>query len=285
MTISLWRWLVGLGLMLVVALGLAQLAVPPLTGRVVDLTGTLNPKQKVELERRLAAFEAEKGSQIAVLIVPTTQPEPIEAYSIRVVEEWKLGRAGVDDGLLVLLAVEDRAVRIEVGRGLEGVIPDAIAKRIIEEIMIPFFRRGDFYGGLAAGLERIMDLIRGEPLPPPEPKRAAPRGEFGSVVLAIVGGIFGGERLRLLLGPLPAALIAGGGVGIVAVWAGMPLLFALFVGLFVFAAVLAGIEARPGGWYGGGGGFSRGGWGNTGFGGGFRGGGGGFSGGGASGRW
>ncbi|MFN3918946.1 MAG: TPM domain-containing protein [Methylohalobius sp.] len=287
MTMSLWRWLVGLGLILVVALALAQLTVPPLTGRVVDLTGTLHPKQKVELERRLAAFEAEKGSQIAVLIVPRLKPEPIEAYSIRVVEEWKLGREGIDDGLLVLLAVEDRAVRIEVGRGLEGVIPDAIAKRIIEEVMIPFFRRGDFYGGLAAGLERMMDLIRGEPLPPPEPKRAAPRDGFGAVVLAIiVGGIFVGQWLRWLLGPLPAALIAWGGVGTVAVLAGMPLWFALFVGLFVFAAVLVGSEGRPSGWYGGSGGFRRGSWENTGFGGGgFRGGGGGFSGGGASGRW
>lgn len=286
MTMFLWRWLVGLCLMLAVALALAQLTVPPLTGRVVDLTGALNPKQKGELERRLAAFEAEKGSQIAVLIIPTTQPEPIEAYSIRVVESWKLGRAGIDDGILVLLAVQDRAVRIEVGRGLEGAIPDVMAKRIIEEVMIPFFRRGDFYGGLAAGLERIMDLIRGEPLPPSKPKRAAPHGGFGAVVLAIiVGGIFVGQQLRWLLGPLPAALIAWGGVGTVAVWAGMPLLFALFVGLFVFAAVLVGLDARPSGWYGGGGGFSRGSWENMGFGGGFRGGGGGFGGGGASGRW
>lgn len=165
--------LLGVGLVLVAAALLAEVAVPPLAARVTDLTATLNSAQRAALENLLAAFEAEKGSQIAVLIVPTTRPEPIETYSIRVADVWKLGRQGVDDGLLILLAIRDRSVRIEVGRGLEGVIPDAVAKRIIEEVMLPYFRQGDFYGGLSAGLDRIMDLIRGEPLPQPMPKPTA----------------------------------------------------------------------------------------------------------------
>ncbi|MCX8048466.1 MAG: TPM domain-containing protein [Methylohalobius sp.] len=279
------RWLGGLALALGAGLALSQLAVPPLTGRVVDLAGVLEAEQKGDLERRLAAFEAEKGSQIAVLVVPTTQPEPIEAYSIRVVEEWKLGRQGIDDGLLVLLAVQDRAVRIEVGRGLEGAIPDAVAKRVIEEVMLPQFRQGNLYAGLAAGIDKILGLIRGEPLPPPRSKRAV-REDGGSVLgAAIAGSVLAGYWLKWLLGPLPAALVAAGGVAGIAAIAGLPLLFALLLGLFVFAFVLVGASSRPNGWYSGSKGFGQGGWGHTGFGGGFRGGGGGFSGGGASGRW
>ncbi|GAB6066888.1 hypothetical protein JCM13664_02060 [Methylothermus subterraneus] len=276
--LCLSAWVVAL----VAAVAWAQLRVPELSGRVVDLTETLTPSQRAELDRRLAAFEAETGSQIAVLIVPTTQPEPIEAYAIRVVEAWKLGRAGVDDGLLVLLAVQDRRVRIEVGRGLEGAIPDAIAKRVIEEIMIPKFRQKDFYGGLEAGITQIMELIRGEPLPPPERKRSAPRAGSDGLIVSVIAGVFGGQWLRRLLGPLPAALLAGGGVGALAVLTGTPLLLALVLGLFVFMAVLGGFEAGPRGWYGGSAGFR---WGLGSGDGGFRGGGGGFSGGGASGRW
>ena len=146
------RLLLAFLLLLTAVTAVAEVAVPPLTGRVVDLAGVLQPAEQAALTSRLAAFEQEKGSQIAVLIVPTTQPESIEQFGIRVVDQWKLGRKGVDDGLLILLAMEDRSMRIEVGYGLEGVIPDAIAKRVIAEIMTPYFRQGDFYGGLNAAV-------------------------------------------------------------------------------------------------------------------------------------
>ena len=121
--------------------------IPPLSARVIDLTGTLTAEQQTRLEQALAAFESAKGSQLAVLIVPTTAPEEIEGYSIRVVEQWKLGRSKVDDGALLLVAKNDRRVRIEVGRGLEGVLTDAMSNRIIDETIRPDFRQGDFYGG------------------------------------------------------------------------------------------------------------------------------------------
>jgi uncharacterized protein len=260
----------------------AEVAVPPLQARVTDLTGTLKPDEKAGLESRLAAFEAEKGSQIAILLVPTTEPETIEQYSIRVVDTWKLGRKGIDDGVLVLLAKQDRTVRIEVGRGLEGVIPDVVANRIVEDVMVPFFKRGDFYGGLSEGIDSIFSLVRGEPLPEPARGERTPDSDWGGLFgLSILGGIFGGRILRFLFGPLLGGLIAGAGAGVLVALFGLPILFSLFVGFFVFMAVFGGIgRVGPGGWYGGPGGF-----GGSSGGGGFRGGGGGFSGGGASGRW
>ena len=126
----------------------AEVAVPTLAARVTDLTATLSAAEKQQLEASLAQFEAKKGAQIAVLIVPTTQPETIEQYGIRVAEAWKLGRKGVDDGALLLVAKEDRSLRIEVGYGLEGVLNDATAKRIVAEIIVPYFKRGDFHGGV-----------------------------------------------------------------------------------------------------------------------------------------
>jgi uncharacterized protein len=261
----------------------AEVPVPPLEGRVTDLTATLAPDQRTALETRLASLEAEKGSQIAVLLVPTTQPETIEQYAIRVVDAWKLGRKGIDDGVLVLLARQDRAARIEVGRGLEGVIPDAIANRVVEDVMIPYFKRGDFYGGLSAGAERIIGLIQGEPLPAPARGRGAPESGTdpgAGLGLALFGGLFGGRILRFLFGPLLGALIAAAGAGIVAMFFGLPLLFGILIGAFVFLFVIGGGgRFGPGGWYGGSGGYGGG------LPGGFRGGGGGFSGGGASGRW
>ncbi|CAI8928975.1 TPM domain-containing protein [Methylocaldum szegediense] len=266
----------------------AEVAVPPLRARVTDLTGTLKSDERAALESRLAAFEAEKGSQVAILLVPTTSPETIEQYSIRVVDAWKLGRKGIDDGVLILLALQDRTVRIEVGRGLEGAIPDAIANRIVEDVMIPYFKLGDFYGGLSKGLDSVFALIRGEPLPAPPRSERVPDENLGGLFgLSILGGIFGGRILRFLFGPLLGGLIAGVGAGLLVALFGLPILFSFFVGLFVFMAVFGGIgRVGPGGWYGGPGGFggiSRGGF--PGGGGGFRGGGGGFGGGGASGRW
>jgi len=259
----------------------AEMVVPPLQARVTDLTGTLKPDERAGLESRLAAFEAEKGSQIAVLLVPSTEPETIEQYAIRVVDAWKLGRKGIDDGVLILLAKQDRTVRIEVGRGLEGVIPDAVANRIVEDVMIPFFKQGDFYGGLSEGVDSLFALVRGEPLPAPAGERVPDTDVGGVFGLSILGGIFGGRILRFLFGPLLGGLIAGTGAGVLVALFGLPVLFALFVGFFVFMAVFGGMgRAGPGGWYGGPGGF-----GGSSGGGGFRGGGGGFSGGGASGRW
>lgn len=275
-------WILAVLLAFVGSEARAEVAVPPLQARVTDLTGTLKPDEKAGLESRLSAFEAEKGSQIAILLVPTTEPETIEQYSIRVADAWKLGRKGIDDGVLILLAKQDRTVRIEVGRGLEGVIPDAVANRIVEDVMIPFFKQGDFHGGLSEGIDNLFALIRGEPLPAPADSERVPHGDLGGVFgLSILGGIFGGRILRFLFGPLLGGLIAGVGAGLLVALFGLPILFSLFVGFFVFMAVFGGMgRVGPGGWYGGPGGF-----GGSFGGGGFRGSGGGFSGGGASGRW
>ena len=124
---------------------------PALSARVTDLTGTLSAEQVTALEKRLAGFEARKGAQIAVLLVPTTRPETIEQFGIRVAEKWKIGRTKVDDGVIVIVAMKDRTARLEVGYGLEGAVPDLKASRIIREIITPRFRQGDFYGGLVAG--------------------------------------------------------------------------------------------------------------------------------------
>ncbi len=258
--------------------------IPPLTGRVVDLNGALTAGQKRELEASLEAFEKRKGSQIAVLIAGTTFPEPIESFAIRVAEAWKIGRKGVDDGVVVVIAKSDQAMRLEVGYGLEGAVPDAIAKRLIEEEFVPKFREGNFYDGLRSGLDRLMRVIDGEPLP--APKLEAGRGSeprsieaylvlFMAIVIA-VGGV-----LRTLFGRLPAATIVGAGTGLLAWLIVAPVVVAALVGIVGFVFTLAGGGYR-GGWGGGvGGGFGGGGFG----GGGFSGGGGGFGGGGASGRW
>ena len=145
----------------------AEVAVPPLVRRVTDLTATLDAQQTQTLEARLAAFEAKKGAQLAVLIVPSTQPETIEQFGIRVAEAWKLGRKGVDDGALLLVAKNDRTLRIEVGYGLEGVLNDATAKRIVDEIIVPHFKRGEFYPGIESGTAAMMRVVDGESLPPP----------------------------------------------------------------------------------------------------------------------
>ena len=143
----------------------AEVPVPQLAARVTDLTGTLNAAQTQALSSRLEAFEQKKGAQIAILIVPTTQPESIEQYGIRVVDAWKLGRKNVDDGALLLVAKDDRALRIEVGYGLEGALNDAVAHRIIDEIIVPEFKAGDYYRGIDAGVDAMMRIVSGEPLP------------------------------------------------------------------------------------------------------------------------
>jgi len=270
--------------------GAADVAVPPLTGRVVDLTGTLSAPQKGDLEARLAAFEARKGSQVAVLLVSTTRPEEIEQYSIRVVEAWKLGREKSDDGALLLVAVEDRTMRIEVGHGLEGALTDIMSKRIIADIITPRFRAGDMAGGIGAGVDAMIKVIDGEELPPPAPTAARGRdgGGIGAGILFLA--LIVSMVLRSVFGRVLGGVFSGGLVGLLASFMlGSVILGVLLgIGALIFGLVgggLGGLGAmgHRGGRGGGfGGGFGGGG---GGFGGGFGGGGGSFGGGGASGRW
>ncbi len=266
----LWLALWSLG-------ALGEVAVPALKARVTDLTNTLSASQQSTLEQSLAAFETKKGSQIAILLVPTTQPETIEAYSMRVAESWKLGRKGVDDGVLILVAKNDRSLRIEVGYGLEGAVPDAVAKRIVSEIITPQFKQGLFFEGLQAGTQRLVAVIGGEALPPPA-KTASdnqPSDWWGMVFIAAV---FGGGILRAifgaLFGALIAAAIAGGVMWIIAGAWDLVIFSAFIVFVITLAGGGSGARSGSGGWSGGSSG-----------GGGFSGGGGSFGGGGASGRW
>jgi uncharacterized protein len=277
-----WRRCV-LGLLLGMLSGwaAADVAVPPLQNYVTDLTGTLNPGQRASLEQTLRGFTAQKGSQIAVLLVPSTAPETIEQYSIRVAESWKLGRKGVDDGVLLLVSMDDRALRIEVGYGLEGVIPDAVANRIIDEVMVPYFKRGDYFGGIQAGVNQLMRLIEGEPLPEPSQRDTAWEGLQAWLPLLLMGTVVGGFLLRLVFGRLAGASLTAGLAGLIGWMLFGSLLFGVLIGVFIFFFVVGGGMGRPPG-YGGWGFPSGGGWSG---GGGISGGGGGFGGGGASGRW
>jgi uncharacterized protein len=272
----------------------ADVAVPALTGRVVDQTGTLSSSEQADLSRTLADFEKRKGSQIAVLIVPTTQPESIEQFSIRVAEAWKIGRSKVDDGAILLVAKNDRKLRIEVGYGLEGALTDATTKRIIDEIIAPRFKSGDFAGGITAGAERMMKIIDGEPLPPP----AAPSEWKADTALfdqlfeyapfLLFGAFAGGAVLRHMLGRLLGALVAGGLV-MAAVWLIVSSVIAgAICGLAAFFITVIGDSALSTGGSSGrrsGGGWSSGSSSSSSSSGGFSGGGGSFGGGGASGSW
>ena len=263
-----------LGLLIPVS-GYAQLAIPELSKRVTDLTGTLSAEQSDALENKLAAFEKENGSQIAVLIVPTTQPEDIAAFGIKVAESWKIGRKKIDDGVILIVAKSDRRLRLEVGYGLEGAIPDAIAKRIIAEFITPYFKQGDFAAGIDAGVTQIMALIKGETLPLPQHGAESAPSETG-FFFVLVAGLGLGFFLSLMLGRPLAGLIAGLCSTVVATFF-FGLGFALFVGFLVFFLIIGG--NRYSGWSSGGGYYS------TGGGSSWRGGGGGFGGGGASGSW
>jgi len=263
-----WSFLVG-----------AQVAVPPLTGRVTDQTATLTADQTASLEQILRTFEAKKGTQLALLIVPSTQPEAIEQYALRVAEQWKLGRKKVDDGAILVIAKTDRALRIEVGYGLEGVLNDATSKRIISEIITPRFKQGDFYGGIAAGLDQMIQVIDGEPLPAPNLPTfggATDIRQYGPLVFILALVI--GRVLRPVLGRFPGALVTGGVVAVIAWLVAGALFIALGAGVMALLFTLVGGGMGGYGMGGHRGGFGRGG-------GGFGGGGGGFGGGGASGRW
>lgn len=280
------RWLALFLLCLLPFAAGAEIAVPALSARVVDLTATLSAAQRAALNQKLQAFEARKGSQIAILIVPTTAPETIEQYSIRVVDQWKLGRKKVDDGVLLLVAKDDHRLRIEVGYGLEGALPDVIAKRIVSDTIAPLFKQGDFYGGLDAGITRIMAVIEGEPLPAPAQPATRNTGLSaleGVFPLLIFGALVAGVVLRNVLGSLPGALVNGGLVGAAVMLLGGGLVFAVLLGFMAFVFALGGLGFWGGG-FGGWGGYPGGGD-FGGGGGGFSGGGGGFGGGGASGDW
>ena len=267
-------------ILLAAGLVVADVPVPALQARVTDLTGTLSPAQQSKLEQVLAEFEARKGSQIAVLIIPTIQPEAIEQYAMRVAETWKLGRKGVDDGVLLLVAKEDRTLRIEVGYGLEGVIPDAVAKRVISEIIIPYFKQNDYFGGIEAGVNRLIRLIDGEPLPSPVRKDVSWSGFEDFLPIVFLAVLIGAGLFRMIFGRLLGSSIVGGLVGILFWLIAGSFMVALIAGLFAFLFSLGGM--RSGGIWPGGGGY-EGGFGGRG--GGFSGGGGGFGGGGASGHW
>jgi uncharacterized protein len=284
----------------------ADVAVPPLSGRVVDQTGTLSSGDVAALTQALKALELRKGSQIAVLIVPTTQPETIEQYSIRAAEVWKIGRKKIDDGALLVIAKNDRKLRIEVGYGLEGALNDATAKRIIDEIITPKFRSGDFAGGISAGVDRIVRVVDGEPLPPPAARAAPvssssnsdlyqffnPLNPFTIIFILLLGG-----ALRHLVGRLLGSLASGGLIGFLVWFVFGSLILSALAGIVasVFTMFSDAITApspagrgRGGGWVGGGSGGSWSGGGSSSGSsdsGGFSGGGGSFGGGGASGSW
>ena len=282
-----WLALLACAAGLVSAQGLQP--IPKLAARVTDLTGTLTAAQQAGLEAKLAAVEAQKGAQIVVLMVPTTQPEEIEQYSIRVVEQWKIGRAHVDDGVLLIIAKNDLRMRIEVGYGLEGALTDATSNRIITETIRPLFAQNDFNGGINAGVDQIASVVAGEALP--EPAHAAARGRSSRGVSGLLPFLFvavfiASSALRGVLGRPLGAAVTGGLAGLL-VW-----LFAGLIGAAVLASLAAFAFSLLSGMNGGsrwsslGGMGGLGGWGGgMGGGGGFSGGGGGFGGGGSSGSW
>jgi len=272
--------------------------IPPLKARVTDLTGTLSAAEQQSLEQKLAAWERDTANQLVVLVVPSTKPEPIEAYSIRVAEAWKIGRKGQDNGVVFLVAKDDRKMRLEVGYGLEGVLTDATSRRIIAEDVAPLFRQNQYAAGINAGVDRVIAVVgKGEPLPAAAPAKAQ-RGAGGFdfnflifllVIVPVIGGI-----LSRVFGRVLGSTIGGGVVGTIAWFIAGSLVIGGIAAVIGFIVMLvfggAGGLGRGGGgwvpipgggsWGGGGGGFGGGGGG-----GGFSGGGGGFGGGGASGNW
>jgi uncharacterized protein len=281
----------GLALLLAALLVRADgpVPVPPLTARVIDLTGTLSGEAVTRIEAKLADLETRKGSQIAVLILPTTEPEDIDQFGIRLEDTWKLGRKGVNDGAYLIVAKNDRHVRIEVGYGLEGAMPDAIANRIIDESITPHFKTGDYDGGVEAGVDKMIAVVNGEPLPEPDHKWER-HNNLGNVLPLLLVVVFvAGGFLRAIFGRLFGSMATGGLTGGLAWLLSHFLPIGLGAGVIAFLfSLLAGSTSR--GWSAGsgwGGGFGGGGFGGGlgGGGGGFSGGGGGGGGGGASGSW
>ena len=286
--------LVLAALLLTALLARAEVAIPLFKSHVTDLTATLSANEVTQLEQKLAAFEKAKGSQVAVLIVPATQPETIEQYALRVAETWKLGRKGVDDGVLLLIAKNDRTLRIEVGYGVEGALPDAMAKRIIAEIIVPQFKTGSFVTGIDAGIDAILSLLKGESLPLPSTKNGPGKSPGMHILLdnfipVLIGLIVLGRMLQVLLGRLAGAAITSIGVGFIGWLFFSSIVAAILITVVVF--LLSLFQNTGSGIYRNGrsswsdNGFRNGGFGSGGSGGGFSGGGGSFGGGGASGRW
>jgi len=270
-----------------------EIPVPKLTAHVVDLTGTLTADERASLDAKLVEFERARGSQVAVLLVPSIGSEAIEDFATRVTDQWQLGRKGVDDGVLLVVAKEQRKLRIQTGRGVQGTLTDALSKRIVSDVIAPRFRSGDFAGGLDAGVDAIIKAVEGEELPLPEVRKSGHRVEslgslsnlllfafflvpvVGMILRGLVGRFFGAGLTSGITG-LAAWLVLGSlGIGILAA------LIAFIIVLFSGSGIGRGIGPGIGGGFGGfgGGGFSGGG------GGGFSGGGGSFDGGGASGNW
>jgi uncharacterized protein len=298
-TPSVWRAAIVAALLFAVALtpASADVAVPQLTGRVVDQTGTLSSGDIAALTQKLRDFETRKGSQVAVLIVPTTQPETIEQYSIRVAEAWKIGRKKVDDGAILVVAKNDRHLRIEVGYGLEGALTDVTSRRIIDEIITPKFRTGDFGGGISDGVDRMIKVIDGEPLPIP-----TPTVNFGNIddlaplfIVTLFASLGVGGFFRAMLGRLVGSLATGGIIAVLSwiILGSAALALALGAVGFVIGFIAdlfsamgpATRSSRGGSWSSGssGGGWSSGS--SSSDSGSFSGGGGSFGGGGASGSW
>lgn len=284
-----FRIITLLTILLAIASVRAEMAIPSLKAHVTDLTGTLSAHETAQLEHQLAAFEKAKGSQIAILIVPTTQPYAIEQYSMQVVETWKIGRKDINDGVLLLIAKNDRMLRIEVGYGLEGTLPDATAKRIISEIITPRFKQGQFAEGIQAGIEAIIGLINGETLPLPSNTHnnisPSTHPNIENLIVILIFSTVIGRILQVHLGRIVGAGVTGIGLGFVGWSLFSSVAIAILIAAIVFILNLF-IHINPGIYRTG-----RGNWSNSGFrgggsgGGGFSGGGGSFGGGGASGRW
>ena len=273
----------------------AQQAIPHFDSPVVDATGTLDAEAKQQLEQQALALQQRKGSQLQVLVVSSTAPETIEQYAVRAFESFQLGRKGVDDGLLLVVAKDDRKVRIEVGYGLEGVIPDITAGRVIQEYMVPKFRQGDYAGGIIDASAQLVKLIEGEPLPEPVADNPTGPDRGGEWLFALIVAFFVASFLRNVLGGVPAGvrgMLCAGGAGFAALLLSSLLLVGGFGALIGF---LIGIVSGGGGgryarhrdWggFGGGGGWGGGSSGGGSSGGGWSGGGGMSGGGGASGGW
>ena len=291
--VLLWALLSG-----ITAAAQGVLPIPELTARVIDQTGTLDAIQRKAIDDKLAAFEQKKGSQIVFLLVPTTQPEDIASYANRVGNAWKIGRKAVGDGILLIVAKDDRKVRIEVAKTLEGAVPDLAAKRIIDDTITPKFRAGDFAGGLHAAADQLIARVSGEALPEPaaqprpEQKKGIASGfDWGDLALMFFFGVpIAGAVLRGILGKGLGVTATGGVFGAIALLVTSSFLVAGVAGLAALIfALLTGSRSfvhgggAPGSWSSGGGGGWSSGWGD---GGGFSSGGGGdFGGGGASGDW